>query len=253
VSLSCRLYGRNARVQSTTIAINVLDTVKRRPYVRAPPASRFADPASPTLQWRHSLEALKQDKPLSGAEKNALSVIIGARVKVLKAHAVEQSAARLADFEAKLAAIYSYDQDTVWKAATEIAQKAVAEAQGAVAKRCEELGIPARFAPSVHMSWHGRGENALAERRTELRRVAKSAIAAMERATFTKIERDALDHRTQVVQMGFLSDAAKLFLESLTPIEDVIHALDFTEIEKKLEEQKSKSASVPRFQMIQNY
>ena len=172
---------------------------------------------------------------LSRSETHDLSMIIKDRTKVLRAHAEEQAAACIADFEKKLAAVYEFDQDEVWKAATEEARKVVAECQEKIAKRCQKLGIPRTFAPEIGMSWLGRGENALASRRAELRRVAQSSIAAMTKAAITKIEKQSLELRTQVVAMGLLSDGAKVFLDSLAPVEEAMHSLDFAEIEQKLD------------------
>jgi hypothetical protein len=174
-------------------------------------------------------------RALSRNETHDLSMIIKDRTKVLRAHADEQAAHCLADFEQKLAATYEWDQDEIWKAATEEAQRVVEESQKKIAARCQKLGIPKSFAPTIGMSWIGRGENALAERRAELRRVAKSAIEAMTKSAITKIEKQSLDLRTQVVAMGLLSENAKVFLESLAPVEEAMHALDFAEIERKLE------------------
>ena len=134
--------------------------------------------------------------------------------------------------------VYTFDQDEVWQKATHEAQRVVQESQETIAKRCKELGIPASFAPSISASWQGRGENMLASRRAELRRVAQTSIAAMTKAAITKIEKQALDLRTQVVGMGLLSADAKLFLESLAPIEENMRALDFAEIEKRLEKEQ---------------
>ena len=75
-------------------------------------------------------------------------------------------------------------------------------------------------------------------RRNELRRVAKASIDAMTKAVITKIEKQALDLRTQVVGMGLLSADAKMFLESLAPVEESMRALDFGEIERKLEREQ---------------
>jgi hypothetical protein len=178
-------------------------------------------------------------RKLSRHETHDLSMIIKDRTKVLKAHAEEQAAVCMADFERKLATVYTWDQDEIWKEATERTQKVVDEAQKQIADRCKELGIPATFAPSLSASWSGRGENALARRREELRRVAKSSIEAMKMAAVTKIEKQGLDLRTQVVAMGLLSPDAKMFLESLAPVEESMRALDFAEMEHKLElEQK---------------
>lgn len=121
--------------------------------------------------------------------------------------------------------------------------KVVKESQEIVAKRCEELGIPKSFAPQLGMTWQGRGENMLAQRRNELRQVAKRSIEAMHKAAITKIEKQSLDLRTQVVSLGVLSDGAKLFLESLAPVEDAMQALDFAEIEHKLEADEQKRIS----------
>lgn len=184
-----------------------------------------------------------EPRKLSRNETHDLSMIIKDRTKVLRAHAEEQAAACMADFEKKLAARYSFDQDEVWKAATEEAGRVVREAQEKIAKRCAALGIPKAFAPAIGMTWERRGENALAARRTELRRVAKSSIEAMTKAAITKIENQSLDLRTQVVAMGLLSADAKMFLESLAPVEEAMRALDFAEMEQKLErEQRARIA-----------
>ena len=180
----------------------------------------------------------EEPRRLSRNETHDLSMIIKDRTKVLRAHAEEQAAACMADFEAKMATVYTFDQDEVWKKATEEARRVVEDSQNNIAKRCKELGIPATFAPSISASWQGRGENMLASRRTELRRVAESSIRAMTKAAITKIEKQALDLRTQVVGMGLLSADAKMFLESLAPVEESMRALDFGEIERKLEKEK---------------
>ena len=179
-------------------------------------------------------------RQLSRSETHDLSMIIKDRTRVLKAHADEQEATCLADFERKLAAVYSWDQDEVWKAAADEARKVALEAQAKIAERCVELGIPKSFGPSLHVSWQERGENALAQRRAELRRVAKGQIEAMKRAAITKIEKQSLDLRTQVVSMGVVSGEARLFLESLAPVEDAMTSLDFGQIERRLEQEHQK-------------
>jgi hypothetical protein len=183
---------------------------------------------------------MKEEAPrkLSRNEVHDLGMILKDRTKVLRAHADEQAAACMADFEKQMATVYTFDQDEVWQKATQQAQRVVQESQNTIAKRCKELGIPASFAPQISATWQGRGENMLAMRRAELRRVAKTSVDAMTKAAITKIEKQALDLRTQVVGMGLLSADAKMFLESLAPVEDSMRALDFGEIEKKLEKEQ---------------
>jgi hypothetical protein len=177
-------------------------------------------------------------RKLSRNEVHDLGMILKDRTKVLRAHADEQAAACMADFEKQMATVYTFDQDEVWQKAMKEALRVVQESQNTIAKRCKELGIPASFAPQISATWQGRGENMLAMRRAELRRVAKTSIDAMIKAAITKIEKQALDLRTQVVGMGLLSADAKMFLESLAPVEDSMRALDFGEIEKKLEKEQ---------------
>jgi hypothetical protein len=174
-------------------------------------------------------------RALSRHETHDLGMIIKDRAKVLKAHVEHQAAIVMADFEKKLAASYSFDQDEVWKSAWAEAEKVARECQARIVERCEQMGIPRSFAPGLGLSWHGRGENGVRDRQVELRRVAKSSVEEMSKHAILKIERQSLDLRTQVVALGLLSDEAKLFLDSLAPVEEAMAMLEFAEIEKRLE------------------
>lgn len=182
----------------------------------------------------------QKPRPLSRQESHDLGQIIKERTKVLEAHADEQAAHCLADFERKLATIYSYDSDEVWKAATEEALKEVEKAQEKIAAQCRKLGIPKDLSPRLVLSWEGRGQMKVASRRDEMRRVAKREVEAMKAAAMTKIRKQSLDLRTQVVSMGLMTAEAKLFLESLAPVDDAMKAIEFAAIEQKvLEQQKA--------------
>ena len=61
----------------------------------------------------------------------------------------------------------------------------------------------------------------------------------MKAAAFTKIERQSLDLRTQVVSLGLQTPEATMFLESLAPVDDAMQALDFANIEAKMLEKRS--------------
>lgn len=177
-------------------------------------------------------------RKLSSKEAHDLGQIIKDRAKVLKSHAEEQAAACLADFERKVSATFQFDSDDVWKKATEEAMAVIAKSNEEIAKRCKKLGIPKEFAPGLSIAWSARGQNGIASRRTELRRVALSEIEAMKKAAFTKIDRQSLDLRTQVISMGVLSADGKMFLESLAPVEDAMTGIDFAQIEAKMNEQR---------------
>jgi len=181
---------------------------------------------------------LEVSRRLTRQETHDLSMIIRDRTKVLKAHASEQAAACLADFERQMASVYSFDDDEVWQKAKRDVQRVAEEAAEKIAERCKDLGIPARFAPSLQVLWHGRGENGIGARRMELRRVAQASIAAMQKAAETRIEKQSLDLRTQVVALGVLSEDAKMFLESLASVDDAMQAISFKDIERRVDSQR---------------
>lgn len=200
-------------------------------------------PTRPTTQQNDPPAAARK---LSRHETHDLGMIIKERCKVLEAHAEDQAKACMADFEKKISAIYKFDEDEVWQAATERAMEEVKLAQDKIGKRCEQLGIPKDLAPRLDMSWNGRGQMGSAKRRDELRRVARSEIEAMKAAAITKIRKTSLDLRTQVVAMGLLTPEATMFLESLAPIEESMRAVDFAEIETKLLQQQASERQAMR-------
>lgn len=176
---------------------------------------------------------------MTKGERTELGQLIRKREKVMKSQASERSAMLLAEFDAQSAKIHNYDDDAVWQAATEAAEKAVAAATEVIAERCAQLGIPAEFAPYFHFKWHGRGHNAVASRRDELRRAAKSRIEALEREAITKIERMSLEAQTEVIANGLQSEAARKFLDAMPALDVLMPPLQIGEIQTLLEAKRA--------------
>jgi hypothetical protein len=178
-----------------------------------------------------------EGRKLSSKESHDLGQIIKDRAKVLKAHAEEQAAACLADFEKKISSKFEFDKDDVWRKLADDAVQIIKKANEDIAAHAlKKYGIPNEFAPFLHLSWSDRGQNQTGQRRAELRRLAMSEIDAMKKAAITRIERQSLDLRTQVISMGVLSADGKMFLESLAPVEEAMTTIDFAAIEKKMKE-----------------
>jgi hypothetical protein len=178
---------------------------------------------------------------MTKSEREELCKLIRRREKIEKTATEQRSAELLADFERQLASIYKWDQQETWRAAKEAADQAVAEANALIATRCRELGIPKEFAPCLSMHWHGRGENGWQDRRAELRRVAQTRIAAMERAAWTQIEKRSVELQEQAVVGALQSDAAQSFLAKLPTVESLmpaIPALELFKLEESLDRQK---------------
>jgi hypothetical protein len=164
-------------------------------------------------------------------EAAELAKVIRKRCKVAMRAAEARSAELRADFEAKLSAIFKPDDDPVWKQLRDDAARAVAEADARIAERCRELGIPEDFRPGFSASWYGRGVNALRQRRDELRKLAYSCIASLEKKAKAEIERRAVEAQERLVAGGLESSAAREFLESIPTPAALMPALEVREVE----------------------
>lgn len=178
---------------------------------------------------------------MTKGERMEMGQLIRKREKVMKSQAQERSAALLAEFDAQSAKIYHYDDDPVWAKVEAEARQAVEAAQRAIHDRCKELGIPDEFAPSVAFQWYGRGHNAVALRRQELRRAAKSKIEALEREAITKIERMSLDAQTEVIASGLTSDAAKTFLNAMPSMDSLMPPIEIGEMQALIDKRHADS------------
>ena len=159
-----------------------------------------------------------------------LERLIRKQERVRKA-AMDQRAAELkADFEAQISAKHSFDDDKIWKEAFKLVRDTVDAAQAEVAKRCEEIGIPAEFAPSIECHWYSRGENGVRQRRDELRRKADAEIAALKRSARTQIEMWSLRAQTDLASQTLTSDAAKVFLEKMPSTAELMPKLEFQQV-----------------------
>lgn len=163
---------------------------------------------------------------MTKAERADLCTLIRRREKIEKTATAQRAAELRSDFEAQLAAIYSFDQEENWKAAHAAAEAAEKAGNQAILKRCKELGIPKEFAPSISCAWYGRGENSTSKRRAELRQVAVTRIAALEKQARTAIEKRSVELQEEVIVNGITSDAALSFLAKLPKVQDLMPVIE---------------------------
>ena len=183
------------------------------------------------LCLRDSASLAPVQVPMSRHEREDLRKLIRQREKVLKSAARQRSLELLADFENQMGSIYRPDDDPIWAEAEKLAAQEAVKAQASIAKRCAEKGIVKEFSPSVELHWNHRGcGNCLAQRRAELRTMARTRIAAIEAEAIVRIEVDAVEAQTKLAMNGLTSDAARAFLDSLPTIESLMPALSFEEI-----------------------
>jgi hypothetical protein len=71
-----------------------------------------------------------------------------------------------------------------------------------------------------------RGENMVNERRAELRRKAQKSADALEQKARAEIERLSVQAQTEILSNGLESDAARLFLEKMPTMDNLMPALE---------------------------
>jgi len=169
--------------------------------------------------------------PIGKFERDDLRRLIQQREKVLKSAAKQRSAELLADFENQMGSEFSFDDDEVWQEAMNAATVEVERARQRTAKRCQELGIPESFAPTLGLRWIHRGyDNQVACRQQELRKMAKTKIDAIEAKAITEIEMSCLQAQAELAVAGLTSEAAHGFINRLPAIETLMPRLAYTEI-----------------------
>jgi hypothetical protein len=171
---------------------------------------------------------------MTKGERRELATLARKRARLLIAATAERRAEIMADFEAQLASIYTGNDDAEMRRLRMVASAAVQEVEERLAEHCREAGIPERFAPHLRLDWYGRGENALASRRSELRTVVRTRLDALEKAAKTEIERACVDTETRLISEGLSTDAAREFLASMPTPDELMPTFDVSEIAQLL-------------------
>jgi hypothetical protein len=156
---------------------------------------------------------------MSKAERLELGKVVRMRVRVSRATVERQKAEMRAEVERQLSAIQRFD-DAAWAELRERLEDDAARFNRKIGEVCRKRGFPESFHPQCHLAWFGRGENASATRRAELRKLAYARIEVAGKAAVEAIEARASEFLTALAVDGLESGAAHAFLESIpTPAE----------------------------------
>lgn len=177
---------------------------------------------------------------MNNRERDELLKLIRARERVMKTAASQRSAAMLAEFERQISALHHWDNDEQWAALKQEADMMIADIQKRLAARCEELGIPEEFQPSLSLGWSHRGYNGVKDRRDELRRVAKAEIDQVETKARAEIELMSVNAQTEIISSGLESVAAKAFLAALPLVATLMPMLNPEQIASRVDEKRAR-------------
>jgi hypothetical protein len=167
---------------------------------------------------------------ITKAERTDLASIVKMRARVARAQVEQREAELLADVEEQLSTIYKVD-DAAWAEITAEANRTVALADQEIARICRERGVREEFRPGLRVIFYGRGENAAAGRRAELRKLAQARIAAAGRKAKTAIQAGSVDVLTKLYATGLESDQARAFLASIPTAEQLMPPVVVAELE----------------------
>lgn len=171
---------------------------------------------------------------MTRADRETLVKLARQRERLAKTEADERAAHLVADFELQLDREFEFDENEIWKQAAIAAETVVADANAKIAAECVRLGIPKEFAPGLSLSWYGKGQNATAGRRAELRRIAKRQIEAATKTARTSIERRSLETQERIMVGGLTSEAARQFLESMPTAASLMPTLNLGQVQALL-------------------
>jgi hypothetical protein len=161
---------------------------------------------------------------MTKAERAEIAKLVRLRGKLAKSDAERRSKWLLANVEQKLAAVFSREDES-WAGIVAEAEAMVDEANAKIAAICRQRGIPDSFHPEMISLWAGRGENATAKRRAELRKVATTQIAAMLQEANLQIDRETERQLTQLTAGALTSTEARTFLDNMPRAEDLLPPL----------------------------
>lgn len=167
--------------------------------------------------------------PMSKADRGNLERLARKRARVAKAMLGERAKALRADVEDQLSAEYSFD-DELWAGVNRAAAGHVAEADAQVAAACRRVGIPDHLRPRLSVSWSGRGENMLASRRAELRKVAYARIDAAVESAKVHLESSLLEVETELIRDGLESAEAFAFVNQMPTPEELLPAVRLAQL-----------------------
>ena len=172
---------------------------------------------------------------MTRTERQDLLQICRQQERVAKAQADAVAARRRAEFQAQLARIYSWDENDIWKAATKAAKQFTLECGERIAAECDKLGIPRWAQPQLgEPQWWGRGENAVAERRAELTRVANTKIDQLLKDAKHAIAAKSVEIQTRLLADGLTSADAKMFLEAMPMAAELMPVVTVEDVQKQL-------------------
>jgi hypothetical protein len=168
-------------------------------------------------------------RPMTKGDRTKLEQLARKRAAVAKSMIGERIKVLRADVEDQLTTEYKFDE-AIWADINKQAQREVSKADAEIAAICARIGVPENLRPSLSLGWHNRGENALASRRTELRKLAYARIDAGAESAKVAIAANLLDVETELITGGLETAEAAAFVASMPTPEQLLPPVSVGEL-----------------------
>ena len=156
--------------------------------------------------------------------------ILHQRKRVTKAEAADLAVTLKTEFDELLTRKFDFGTTALWAEAEKIATEAAAEAEKTVAERCEKLGVPREFAPGItSVGW--RGPSLVEDRKSELRRVARTLIEIRLKATARAIEKHTLAAMQKIVRPAITARDVQAVMDDTLRLDELMRPIGFEEAE----------------------
>jgi hypothetical protein len=181
-------------------------------------------------QTSSNAEVRLTPSPMTAKDRDKLAVLARKRAKVTETMVSERVNVLRADVEDQLAANYKFD-DARWADINQRTMREVAKTDAEIAAICRRVGIPEHLRPKISVGWDSRGENLLASRRAELRKLAYARIDAAAESAKVHIGVSLVDVETELIRDGLESAEAIAYLDSMPTPEQLLPQIAVAELE----------------------
>ena len=179
---------------------------------------------------------LPEQKRLSKGEIEILLRALRANLKPAKTAILGLEPKLRAAFEVELNTYYPLRTDPLWAEAFSEVVEQYKLSQAKVEARCDELGIPSRFRPSIRQpTWEMGGLNTIKELRADMRRTAYAQIKDLVQERVEEHERKAANAQLEIFAHGCITPLAQEFFDRLPKIDDLIKPISAKEVYNLLE------------------
>lgn len=169
-------------------------------------------------------------KAMTAKEREALGQAVRLKMRVCKAEIDRRCAIQKANMEKELTGQFNAEDEDLAAILAE-ARAHIDRLQGEIFELCKARGVRRVFAPQLHASFSYRGENAIKDRRAELRKLGEANIDAKRKQAWQAVEAWGAQSQIDLIGDGLTTADARAFLEKLPSVDALLPPVTLADID----------------------